>query len=157
MSLRGGTLRYCWFPKKELNNFVVLLAIGLMIFFLSGGQNMLANVMPDIHWNLDRKFYTICWGMILWLLFSKNSKIESLCGKDILKNSEHSFYVYILHFILLQTIVIWIFAILMSRIGFGLSVIVATVCCIIITAIVAIWFEVVYKYFSEFINRRMRG
>ncbi len=158
----GGALVYCWYPKKKITTPVLLATISFAVILLGGGQNVFAQLVADdtwrIHLAINRRGFAIYWLIILWLLFSRSGDIENLCGrKRIFNDHEHSFYVYILHFIVLKTVIIWIFSVVMNVLGFGFSAIIATICAVIITAISSVYFGICYKYVDRIVTQFGKG
>lgn len=153
-------MKDCWYPKKKVNTILFSVVIGEIILLLDGFQNTLASLIPVVRLQMfltiDRKWFAIWWVIILWLLFSRNDDVEKLGGRRaIAKDVNHSFYVYILHTIIIKTAVVWIFAMLMDAIGFGLAAIVATVCCVLITAVLSIGFGACYKFIERVITKNV--
>ena len=156
--LMGGVLRYCWYPVKKVNGILLSAVVGGIFLLLDGVQNLLASLVPITKLQslmmVDRKWFAIWWFIVLWLLFSRNDDIERILGARVIsKDTNHSFYVYILHTIVIKTAVVWVFSLMMGEIGFGYAVVIATVCCVLLTAVASIAFGGVYKYFHRNIKK----
>ena len=88
-----------------------------------------------------------------------NQKItEMYLGRlKLVKDANHSFYVYILHFIIHKTFVMILFECLISQIGFAATAILCTLVAILITFVVAIVFEKCFNFIKMCYNKLSAG
>lgn len=129
--------------------------IGVCIVLVGGLQNLVCSLF-DItsHFIVDRKWYVFYWFIIMFIMLSNEDITESFLGrKQITKDNNHSFFVYILHFIILKSIIVVFFHLFIQNITFSCSVLFATILCMLITFIFAKIFSLCFMFAKKSINK----
>lgn len=123
----------------------------LLVLMMDGTQNILALIVADDRLErfltINRTWYAIYWFVILYLLFANERTIEEKLGLCNIFSAagDHSFYVYILHSIVLKSVVMVIFSITIHETGFLGAAMISTIFCVALTAIAAIFLDRLYK------------
>lgn len=150
--IAGGYLRLLNFRSKwNMNTKYYVLLIGALILLVGGFQNFMVSFMPESRFSqlleVDRKWYAVYWFLILFLMLLNFEKTEKFLGRrQFCKDTNHSFYVYILHFIILKSIIMAAFSMTVGKIGFIWSSALSTVLCLFATMVFAWLFDRGYKY-----------